>query len=56
MSQIFKTLTDLRDIIKDFEGFIARPTTEQMTVEQLVSKLKMLAHRMSVIRNGGKAL
>ncbi len=158
MSQIFKTLTDLREIIKDFEGFIARPTpklqhptlyrksgvgaddvlikgirkkdflfssdekwilphnqmglsfsvhwqhlkaalkmkesrnpgkpidvyftleksdipngltfvpdsnnarhyllvaTEQMTVEQLVSKLKMLAHRMSVIKNGGKTL
>lgn len=158
MSQIFKTLTDLREVIKDFEGFIARPTprlhhptlyrksgagkddilikgvrkkdflfspdekwilphnqmglsfsvhwqhlksaykmkesrnpgkaidvyftleksgippglafvvdndnprhyfltaTEQMTVEQLVAKLKMLAHRMSVIKNGGKGL
>ena len=29
---------------------------EQMTVEQLVAKLKMLAHRMSVIKSGGNVL
>lgn len=158
MSQVFKTLTDLREVINDFEGFIARPTpklhhptlyrksgvgknevlikgvrkkdfffspdekwilphdqmglsfsvhwqhlkaafkmkesrnpgkvidvyftleksdipsglafvpdktnprhylliaTEQMRVEHLVAKLKMLAHRMSVIKNVGKTL
>lgn len=30
--------------------------TEQISLLQLVSKLRMLAHRMSVIRNGGKTL
>lgn len=30
--------------------------TKQMRVDQLVSKLKMLAYRMSVIKNGGQTL
>ena len=30
--------------------------TEMMTVSRLVSKLKLLAHRMSVIKHAGKVL
>ena len=141
MTLMYKTLTDLRDVIKEFEGFLARPTprlhhptlyrkgsagqgeviikgirkkdflfsadwqhlksafkmkegrnlgkqinvyftleksdipaglafvvdytnkrhylltvTEMMTVSRLVSKLKLLAHRMSVIKHAGKVL
>ena len=141
MTLMYKTLTDLRDVIKEFEGFLARPTprlhhptlyrkgsagqgeviikgirkkdflfsadwqhlksafkmkegrnlgkqinvyftleksdipaglafvvdytnkrhylltvTEMMTVSRLVSKLKLLAHRMSVIKHAEKIL
>ena len=41
---------------KDNSGHYFLAVTERMHVEQLVRKLEMVAHRMSVIQGGGKIL
>jgi len=52
---------DLPDGLKFVEdrskkGHYFLTVTERMLLSQLVSKLRVLAHRMSVIRNGGEML
>lgn len=41
---------------RDKRGHYFLTVTESMHVSKLVEKLKLVAHRMSVIRNGGKVL